>query len=181
TEAVEFLGSPGLFGVFVTDPRISGGKHYKALAKIVAYVKAGGSVVLGGMFSSFIAPPELATVFRSRLGPPLLENGYYRTTFSLNRQNTLATSSSALSDSYSMKVVHLSGVPADTALYLPSEDSHLESMVFAPSRMKTLTKAPVIFAEVGKGRLGDVGDVGDVNSEMGSTNAMAMLGLAKSS
>ncbi|KAJ7684399.1 hypothetical protein DFH06DRAFT_968689 [Mycena polygramma] len=175
SQALQLLASPDLAGVFVTDSGISDPKNAALLAQFVAYVKAGGTVVIGGAFSSFMSVPDMNAFFRKGWGLPWKMSSYHRTTFSLNRRNTLASASPALQQSYSMKAVHLSDVPVVAALYLPSEDSRVESMVFAPTQITKLTEAPVVFAEVGSGRLGYVGDV---NSEKGSTEAIvAMFGL----
>ena len=72
-----------------------------------------------------------------------------------------------------MKAVHLKGVPAEAKVYVPVDDSRVESHVFAPTRVDTL-QSPAVFARCGKGR---IGFVGDVNNEEGSRKLiLAMVG-----
>ncbi|KAJ7491054.1 hypothetical protein FB451DRAFT_630247 [Mycena latifolia] len=165
--ALPLLASTALGGVFITDTGILQKKHAALLAKLVAYVKAGGTVVLGDVFSAMISGPEMEAFFRDGWGLPWKMASYTRATFVLNRHtNKRAAASPGLVNSYMMKAVLLSGVPAAAALYLPSEES---------PHFIDRAETPLVFAEVGQGRLGYVGDV---NSEEGSTSAiLAMFGL----
>jgi hypothetical protein len=160
-QALPLLSSPILAGVFITDSRITEKKNEALLVELVAYAKAGGIVVMWGTFSASTSRPGMDAFFRKGWDLPWKMSSYHRTTFSLNRQNELATSNHKLQDSYSMKAVHLRDVPNEAALYLNASEN--------------LAETPVVFAEIGKGRLGYVGDV---NSEVGSTKTVvAMFGL----
>ncbi|KAJ7042021.1 hypothetical protein C8F04DRAFT_1230121 [Mycena alexandri] len=133
-------------------PRVSEKQHAPLLAQLVAYVKAGGTVVIGCAFSSFMSGTEMTAFFNKGWGLPWKMSAYHRTTFALNQQNPLAATTSALQKSYSMKAGH-----------------------FFERCGGQGGAVPVVFAEVGRGWLGYVGDV---NSEKGSTEAIvAMFGL----
>ncbi|KAJ6457072.1 hypothetical protein C8R47DRAFT_174848 [Mycena vitilis] len=166
TKAMSMLSSAGLAGIFITDAGIIEDKNTALLAKIVAYAKDGGTVVIGGSFKTLdgnkqanITPAQLESFFKSgwglswRMG---CQRATERKTFSLN-QNMNLEAPMALPDSYSMTAMHLKGVRADAALYLPTGHCQLDS---AASRADSLVETPVVFTEFGGGRLGFVGDSG---------------------
>ncbi|KAJ7184529.1 hypothetical protein C8R46DRAFT_1208719 [Mycena filopes] len=173
-KAKPLLSSASLVGVIITDTGVSKKQHADLLTQLVAYVKAGGTVVICGAFSSFMSVPDMNAFFKKGWGLPWKMSAYHRTTFVLNQTNPLATATTAraLQKSYSMKAVHLTGVAPKAALYVASDESRVESMVFAPTRITNLTDVPVVFAELGRGWLGYVGDV---NSEQGSTEAIVAM------
>lgn len=173
-KALKLLASPDLAGVFVTDPGVADPKYSQVFSKLVEYAKAGGTVVIGGLFCSFISPPEMDAFFHG-LGTSWKMASYHRTTFSLNQASTLAKCNPSLTASYSMKAVHLKNVPSTDAVYVSTEDSHLESHVFPAHQITDHSDVPVVYSKVG---LGHVGYVGDVNAEKSSTTAiLAMLKL----
>ena len=68
-----------------------------------------------------------------------------------------------------MKMLHLGGISLK-----PNEESRLESLVFAPVKIKNKFEAPAVCTHVGQGY---PEFLGDVNSEICSTNTLlAMLG-----
>jgi hypothetical protein len=74
-----------------------------------------------------------------------------------------------------MKALHVAKPGEFEAIYSPTEESRVESLVFHPEKIKGVNEAPVAFAKVGRGW---VGYVGDVNNEEGShTVILAMLNL----
>ncbi|KAJ7084842.1 hypothetical protein B0H15DRAFT_383077 [Mycena belliarum] len=164
--AMPLLASPALSGVFITDPAVAATKHAALLARLVAYTRAGGTVVLGGAFSSLIERPVMEAFFQNGWGVSWRVASYTRSTFVLNRRTALAESAvKQLQNAYVMKAVTLTGVPTAASLYLPGDESHIADP----------TETPVVFAEVGNGRLGYVGDV---SSGEGSMSAiLAMFGL----
>ncbi|KAJ7700825.1 hypothetical protein B0H17DRAFT_1195671 [Mycena rosella] len=90
-DALPFLASPALGGVFITDTCITWHKHAALLAHLVA-------------------APETDTFFRDGWGLSWTRSAYHRVTFALNRDTVLAAACS-------MKTVQLSGIPAAAALY----------------------------------------------------------------
>ncbi|KAF8643577.1 hypothetical protein AX16_008965 [Volvariella volvacea WC 439] len=173
-QAMNLLSSPGLAGVVVGDAGVARRKANAVLMKLVEYAKAGGKVVFGGCFSSFAKKDEMNTVFR-KFDVSWKIGSYHRTTFVRNPQNLTVKDNRSLDEQLSMKAVHVASIiPAD-ALYVPTEDSYLESLVFAPEPITNLNEAPSVGRKVGDGYLGFVGDV---NGETGSTKiVLAMLGL----
>ena len=142
----------------------------------------GGTVLFCGTFSSFISPTNFNLYFESEWQLPWRFGDYHRTTFTLNpgfslvggdnngSQNNLQTS--VLERAYSQKAVHIQGAARNTMLYIPTEDSQIESLVWAPRPVDHLTQSPTVFQTYGEGH---VGFLGDVNSEMGTINAVFAL------
>ena len=173
--ALQTLSRPKLAAVYVTDPGIVERKHAKVLTKLIEYVKSGGTLVVGGSFSTFVRPTDNDAFFKKAFGLNWKMGSYHRTTFSLNlaRPERLLRGPS-LAPSYSMKTVHLKGISRDSVVYGPTAESRTQSMVFAPSAVD-LDEAPVVYTQVGQGYLGYIGDV---NGEKASTNViLSMLGL----
>ncbi|KAJ7491056.1 hypothetical protein FB451DRAFT_1361732 [Mycena latifolia] len=183
SKARSMLSSSALRGVLITDAGITLSKHAGLLAELAAYARAGGTVVLGGSFTLFVrnaqtdvADAQLAAFFRKGWGVAWRAGARpaARKTLALNARHGLAggTGPGALPGAYSVTGLHLKGVSADDALYLPSEvDS-------AGLRGSDLVETPVVFAQLGKGHLGFVGDAG-AESETPKILA-AMFGLSSS-
>ena len=173
--ALQNLARPDLIGVFVTDPAITDKKYANVLSRLVEYAKTGGTVVIGGTFSTFVRGADNDAFFKKAWGLNWKTGSYHRTTFSLNpsRPERLSEGPS-LASSYSMKTVHLKGISPETVVYGPTATSRTQSMVFAPSAVD-LSEAPVVYSPMGQGFLGYIGDV---NGEKDSTNViLSMLGL----
>ncbi|KAF8801413.1 hypothetical protein BYT27DRAFT_7174103 [Phlegmacium glaucopus] len=165
-DALKHLSSPGLAGVFVTDPGIVHANASAVVNKLVAYVKNGGSAVFGGCLSTFVIPTDLNRFFKNAWGLDWKQGSYFRTTFTLNPSNELAKRNPSMATSYSMKAVHIACISPEMALYAQREDSNHAS---------PRTEAPAVCTRVGRGL---VSFLGDVNAETSSTNTvLAMLGL----
>ena len=176
--ALESLARPGITAVFVTDPEITEKKYAVVLSRLVEYAKAGGTVVIGGSFSTFICGSDNDAFFKKAWGLSWKMGSYQRTTFYLNpsRPERLLGGPS-LPASYSMKTVHLKGIAPESVVYGPTIESRTQSMVFASSAVN-LNEAPVVYTRIGHGFLGYIGDV---NGETDSTNViLSMLGLPES-
>jgi hypothetical protein len=160
--------------IFVTDPGITTAKNNAVSDKVVEFARNGGTVVLGGSFSSFIRPSDLHTYFTRKWGLPWKAGSYHRTTVALNRLAE-GLPRGNLPSSYSQKAVFLANVDSKAAWYLPTEDSVLESNVFFPEPVANTSETPIVCMKVGKGWLGYIGDV---NGE-DETDAvvLGMLGL----
>ena len=173
--ALRHLVSSNLAGVFVTDAGIIKRKNDRVLRKLVEYTKSGGSVILGGAFSSYVSPPDLDSFFEKSWGLGWKRGSYHRTTFSRNPSHDLVKKNASLLPSCSMKALHVQGITPQVAVYQPTQDSHVESLVWAPQQISNLSESPIVQTRVGNGTLGYVGDV---NYEEGSSKViLAMLGL----
>jgi len=165
-DALKHLSSPGLAGVFVTDPGIVRANASAVVDKLVAYVKNGGSAAFAGLFSSFVTPADLNKFFKNAWGLDWKQGSYFRTTFVVNPSNELAKRNPSVATSYSMKAAHVACISPEMALYAQHEDF---------SHASPLTEAPAVCTRVGRGFLSYLGDV---NAETSSTNTvLAMLGL----
>ncbi|KAF9009608.1 hypothetical protein BDQ17DRAFT_1072795 [Cyathus striatus] len=173
--ALTYLSQPGLAGVYVMDAGIIRKSNSAVLKRLMEYVKdEGGQVCFGGMFPGCINRDEFAEFFKG-WGVQWNYGSYHRTTFALNASHPLVSSNSLLLKSYSMKALHVSNISPDVMLYRTTEESRLESFVFAPMKINKPGESPAVAARVGKGWLSFLGDV---NGEKGSTGAvMAMLGV----
>ncbi|KAF7359113.1 RNA polymerase II-associated protein 3 [Mycena sanguinolenta] len=156
SKAFKLLSSEDVAGIFITDAGITEPHNANLLAKIVAYVRGGGTVVIGGSFQLLegnkkvdIAPAKLETFFHKGWGLPWkMGSQHPRETFTLNR-NTAIKSLIPLPGSINLKGVHLK-VRADKALYLRPGHSHLDSANF---RASDLVETPAVVTEFGEGRL----------------------------
>ena len=173
-KALQCLADTNLKGVFVADEGIIKNRNSGVLSSLIGWVNAGGIVVFGSLFPSFITGSEFDRFFE-KWGLPWKMGDYHRTTFVLNPSiPQLSNHLANLMTSYSMKAVHLKGVNAEDVLYAPTEDSRVQSHVFAPSPVD-LSQVPVAYTRIGDGFLGYIGDV---NAEDESTNViLAMLRL----
>jgi hypothetical protein len=156
-------GSPK--GVFLTDPGIIESKNNAVSQKLTEYVRSGGNVVMGGLFSSFVNLDEMGTYMREKWNLPWEPASYHRTTLSLN-QAVVMRPTSSLPSSYSQKAVSLKNVDPGMAWYVATDDSVVESIVPLPGPGVQPLETPVAFAKLGNGW---VGYVGDVNAEKGTT------------
>ncbi|KAF8459877.1 hypothetical protein BDZ91DRAFT_766669 [Kalaharituber pfeilii] len=136
---------------------------------------AGGRVLLGALFPSFVAPPNFDAYMRTSWNLPWRFGDYYRTDFHLNPLGKNLCLVPGMPNSYSMKAVSLSGVSDEASvIYRPTKDSVVQSLVFAPEKVDSL-QAAIAFGRVGRGWLGWVGDV---NGEEETTKViLAMAGL----
>ena len=154
--------------MFAIDGGISKQPYANFHHLLAKYAQAGGTVILGCLFSRFCRPPDTAALFQN-FDLQWKTGNYERDTFSLNPaahgvfgEDVYAT----LAPSYSMKALHLKGaVPASAKIYTAEDE--------APTAVDS-QQSPTVFARYGRGF---VGYVGDVNQEEGSNAlVMAILG-----
>lgn len=162
-------------GILVTDPGMARPGNEPLLDRVVAYAKAGGTVVMSYCFSSNIRMDDMADFWGRAWGLPWEPASYHRTDLALNRSaSTLTGQVAALHGAYSQKALCLKKVQREHAWYLPTEDSYTQSAVFPPERVNQ-SETAVAFAPLGRGR---VGYTGDVNMEVGTQMVvMRMFGL----
>ena len=173
-KALQCLADTNLKGVFVADEGLNDSKNSEVFSSLVGWVNAGGIAVVGSLFANLTTGREFERFFK-KWGLPWKMGDYHRTTFVLNPSiHHLSGHSANLTTTYNVKALHLKGVKAEDVLYAPTEDSRVESRVFAPDRVD-LSNVPVAYTRIGGGFLGYVGDV---NAEMESTSViLAMLRL----
>lgn len=156
-KALSLLSAPDMRGVFITDAGITQRKNADLLAKIVAYARGGGTVVIGGSFKLLegrrqadLTAAQLEAFFQKGWGLPWkLGSQRPRKTFARNHHTALQAPI-PLPESLTLNALHLQGVRADAALYLPTGHSQLDSAKF---RASELVETSVVVAEFGKGRL----------------------------
>ncbi|KAK7035922.1 RNA polymerase II-associated protein 3 [Favolaschia claudopus] len=155
-------------GIFITDAGITLPKHKDLLSEIVSYARNGGTVVLGGMFKLLdgskqvdLTPAQFENFFQQGWGLSWkLGAKRPRKMFARNRETKLKPVPPAhLPDSLSLNAIHLAGVRADAALYLPVEHSPPGSNTAAP-RPADLVETPVVVSQFGEGRLCFMSDPG---------------------
>ncbi|KAI1839426.1 hypothetical protein JX266_014363 [Neoarthrinium moseri] len=151
-------------GILVADPSIVGTKYNELSRALTTYVKNGGTVVLGGVFSALIRPNDLGRYMHDKWELPWKSGSYHRTTLFLN-QEELRRPEYGLLPSYSQKAVFLKHVDPALAWYAASDHSAVESSVPLPLSEIDLLETPVAFANIEDGNLGYVGDV---NGEEGT-------------
>lgn len=168
-----FNSHPKPAAILAADESLTVTTRISLVHDALSYVRSGGVLIFMGLFSSFTRPPTIKTLF-SRFDLPWESGSYHRSTFKLNREMT-HFEKSALEASYSQKALHLSNVTYDDAVYLPGDESVVESNVFGPRRVTDRTETPAAFAKVGEGKVGYVGDVN--NEEETTTVILGMCGL----
>lgn len=170
--------NPTARAIWITDPDIALPAHSALSQQIIAYVRNGGTAVLGDSFSSMIRPDDFDRWMRRAWGLPWLFGQYERTTVVFQSGTSGRSSESqhwrdGLPAAYSSKCVFLKNVAAGDSWYAAPEGAVSESMVFGSVPVRAQTS--VAFAKVGNGWLGFAGDV---NDEEGTGLAtLAMMGL----
>ncbi|KAH9946733.1 hypothetical protein B0H21DRAFT_387638 [Amylocystis lapponica] len=164
--------APPPSAVLATDSAISQRTHGLLATHLAAYVRAGGRLVLGCQFSSHLITPTAPTFFQ-RFGLPWAAGSYHRTTFALNPAGApQPLASAALPPTYSMKALHIKHVARAAMVYVPTDESRIESHVFAAVPVAERTESPAVCARVGAGL---VGYAGDVNGEQGSLRLLVEM------
>lgn len=168
-----FNSHPKPAAILSADESLTVTTRISLVHDVLSYVRSGGVLIFMGLFSSFTRPPTIKTLF-ARFDLPWESGSYHRSTFKLNREMT-HFEKSGLAASYSQKALHLANVTYDDAVYLPGDESVIESNVFGPRRVTDSTETPAAFTKVGEGK---VGYVGDVNNEDETTPMiLGMCGL----
>ncbi|KAG6897875.1 hypothetical protein C0992_009673 [Termitomyces sp. T32_za158] len=168
SEAITHLASSDLQAVFVADAAIVDHSNSQVLKNLVEFARGGGSVVMGGSFSSFVRFPDFATFFSRSWGLNWKSGSYHRATFKLNKSHSLAKSESSLLESYSMKALHVQGAASDAIVY--KEEGGVNT-----------TESPAVQVPFGKGHIGYIGDVNWENGSITVLLAMLHLSAAKGS
>lgn len=151
-----------LSAVLITDPGIMEEEHKYVLRRLVEFVKAGGTAVFAGQFSSFVRWPDLDKSFEKDWSLPWRSGSYTSGTYYLRPGRDEGLRKSHLLQSYDFKAFFVKNIRQEDAVY-------------GHTRRNVLPEAPVVYTKVEEGWLGYCGDVG---AREGSTWAvLAMLGL----
>ena len=176
-DALQALEDPTLTSVLIYEPSIirHKNKHQKLSRALAAWTKAGGTTIYGACCASFAPPLAIKEHFSTFWDKSWESGDYHRTTFMSNKDLQLKLPTEAHTPEVSMKALHLKNVAWQDAVYIPSGDSKIESLVFPATPVRSPGQAPVVFAPYHEGK---VGWVGDVNNEADMVPVvLAMLGL----
>ncbi|KAK2879543.1 hypothetical protein FQN49_000763 [Arthroderma sp. PD_2] len=168
---IKYLSENTPNATLITDPSITETRYSAVLEKVITYARNGGTVIFGGLFSTFVTPDRLDRFFDFSWGIPWKYGDYHRTTVYVN-VHCQGMETKGLPASYSQKAVFLKNVSPECAVYSPTKNSVTESLVFASQPVGDLSQKPVVFAAYGQGW---VGYVGDVNGEEGSHAAVLAM------
>ncbi|KAL8684780.1 MAG: hypothetical protein Q9218_008139 [Villophora microphyllina] len=171
------LSSPSLKVVLVPDGGLSLGKFTALQIQLARFVKAGGILIFCCLFSNFTTPPNADRLYQN-FDMPWKYGDYHRSTFYLSQKakTVFGTARAAtLEREYSMKAVHIKDATVNSKVYVPLEQSRVQSMVFPPSAVDQ-SQSPAVWTKCGEGSLGYIGDV---NNEEG-TRKLLMVMLGKS-
>lgn len=156
TAALLHLDSPDILGIIIADAGVSRAKHGRILRRVVAYAKRGGTVVVGGQFSNNMS---LDTTFFEAWGLPWTIGDYHRTTLYKKETHNLVKLNPSLPNDISIKAVHIAGLEPGAGMYLPTNESRLESRVFPNIPIQNVQESPLVHIRIGDGFFGYVGDV----------------------
>lgn len=140
--------------VLVAGSSIAG--HKSLCVELLNYVQEGGTLVIMRCFISSMFPNDLEHLFYDAGLPWEWSNPIQRTTVHLNviaRTRPYAP----LPSRYRPRATLIDNVSAEDAWYIPSERD--ENHVFLAQPVQTLTKTPVAFTSIGKGKFGYMGDL----------------------
>ncbi|KAF2967296.1 hypothetical protein GQX73_g6260 [Xylaria multiplex] len=161
--------------IWIVDPDIVYLQYYELSRKVISYVKRdGGTVILGGLFASFIRLIDLHIYFEL-LDVPWRAGQCERTTVFLQGSHVglEPTARARLATSYSSEALFLKNVPPSDSLYASPKGAMSESATLDPIPIKA--QSSVVFGRCGHGWLGFTGDL---NNEEGTAEAvLAMMGL----
>lgn len=173
--AQSLLSTQSFKAVLAVDGGIAIRRNNALQKQLASYAKNGGTVIFCCLFSSFVRPPDMDKLWQN-FEQPWKSGDYHRTTFYLSQKvKTILGSQRAagLEREYSAKALHLKDVPVASRVYVPLEQSRIESRVFAPQAVDN-SQTPAAYHKYDDGW---VGYIGDVNNEDGSQALLlAMLG-----
>lgn len=130
----------------MTDGGLSKKKYKNIRIRLSGYAKAGGTVILACLFSNFVSGPNFASMCQN-MDLPWGWGDYHRTVFALNPAFAPIFGRDAfetLKQSYSMKAVHLTNVHAAAKIYVPTDDSRVQTAVF-PANVIDTAQIPAVW------------------------------------
>lgn len=159
--------------VILFEPSVIDKKIMSLIDALISFTKAGGTTILAGLCSSFCRPSAIDEFF-GKWNLPWESGDYFRTILSANPRARLNLTAE-IATSYSMKALHLKNVATEDLLYVTTNDSKLESLVFPAQQVDLAGEGPIVFAPYHQGRIGWVGDVN--NEPATGLVVLAMAGL----
>ena len=158
--------------------------HPRLVTRLANFIReGGGTAIFALVFPSNMPMPEFDSLF-AKLGLSGWKHGsYHRTTHMLRTISAppdsplgemLNRGGNHLARAYSMKALHIARPGEFEAIYSPTRESRIESLVF---KIEDLKEAPIAFAKVGRGWVGYVGDVN--NEDESRAVILAMLDLLR--
>ncbi|KAI1657377.1 hypothetical protein F4813DRAFT_361226 [Daldinia decipiens] len=166
---------PSARAIWIVDPDIATPKYKDLSSKVVNYARNGGIVILGGFFSTGVAPTDFNKWMKDVWDLPW-RYGQYETTTVVFQSSAVGPRKfwhDGLAAAYTQKGVFLKNVPPADSWYASPPGSTSESRVFGPVPIQAQTS--IAFGRVGKGWLGWTGDIH--NREETSAAVRAMMGL----
>lgn len=175
-ELEQRLASRSIRGIYIADAGILKPENKSLLPKLASYVKAGGTVVAGGLFPSMINIPD-SKAFFSAFGQSWSMASHNRAVYELTPSSELARKNPSLPDMFSIKSSNLKDINLEVPVYLAYPDSEDEEEDEDDNGWgdDEPFDAPIVRARVGRGTLGYIGDV--EGSEEISPVVLAMFGL----
>ncbi|KAI1863374.1 uncharacterized protein JN550_009694 [Neoarthrinium moseri] len=166
---------PSAQALWIVDPDIARQDHKLLSKQVVAYVRNGGTAIIGGWFVASVTPLEFDEWMESDWNLPW-RFGQYETTTVVFQSSAVGPRDhwrDGLAAAYSQKGVFLKNVAATDSWYASPPGSKSESRVFGPLPIESQTS--MAFGRVGQGWLGFTGDINNVTE---TNNALlAMMGL----
>jgi MYND finger len=158
--------------ILITTADFAKKKHSALQSKVIEYTRAGGTVIICGQFCNMIRPPDFDSFFQNNWDLSWKFGNYHRTTLVPNPSRRTKLRTQHLPASYCIKAVHVKDVASEDMVYITTEDSKIQSMVFSPESAHIPDQSPILFTAFGNGFLGYIGDVNQEKDT--STIIMAM-------
>ncbi len=175
SSAIRLLSQePRPLAVLITDEALTIEENSPVWEAVLEYVRQGGTSIVMVTFSSFVQLSSVGPFF-SKAGLQWEAGSYHRATVFLNEEAVGHDLVAYLPSQYSQKAVFMGNVATADTWYATSENSVVESFVFAPTSANVAGETPVAIARVGKGKLGYIGDVN--TEEESNAVILAMCGL----
>ncbi|KAI2469450.1 hypothetical protein F4781DRAFT_394098 [Annulohypoxylon bovei var. microspora] len=166
---------PSAQAIWIVDPDITTPKHKDLSKKVVAYVRNGGTAILGGFFASGIRPLDFNKWMENAWNLPW-RSGQYETTTVVFQASAVGPRPfwrDGLAAAYSQKGIFLTNVAPTDSWYASLPGSRSESYVFGSVPVGAETS--IAFGKVGNGWLGWTGDIHQRDET--SAAVRAMMGL----
>ena len=167
---VDFLKSPDLVGVLITDSRLCRPEHSRLTSKLVDYARNGGTVVFTSSFSNEITRVSFRSFFKDHWNLDWDIGCRHSATLLRNPQSLLRSSNaSKLPKRLQVDAVYVNGISQSDSLYVTQNIPEVWSPPYQ------VFKSPTVYAETGKGHIVFFG-FGNLDEEIGAA-LYAILGV----
>ena len=158
--------------ILVADKSLTPPTYRDIRSLLVEYVKAGGTAVYCGIFSSCTRPSDFKLMFEDAWGLPWVSGSYHRETFAVNPRVTSITERK-VNRRYNVKALQVDNVSLNDAIYLSIGEANALSKPGSTNQRTPATfMTPAAFTTIGLGR---VGYVGDVNGDDATTKVVLAM------